>query len=259
MAVAIIALTGWGFWKLHASAVGHDRAPALVAATVAVLVVMLAYMFSVALAIGSAFLAAPALASDVESGLLLAILPRPIRRAEVVLGKWLGLALLVIVFVFAVGGAELTLIRLITRYVSPHPFEALAYLGAEGLTLLTLALLLSTRFPPIAGGIVAIALFGLSWIAGIAVTVSSSLGNASVLEAATAVSLLMPSDGLWRGALAALEPAAFQMASATSRGALEFGPFTVSGPPPPAFLLWSGAWVVAVLAAAVASFQRRDL
>ncbi len=223
------------------------------------LVVLLAYMFSVALAIGSAFLAAPALAGDIDSGLLLAILPRPLRRADVVLGKWFGLATLVVVFIFAVGGAELVVIRAIAGYAPPHPLVALAFLAAQSLTMLTLALFFSTRLAPIAGGIIAIALFGLAWIAGIAVTLASTLGNAALVHAGTIVSLLLPSDGLWRGALAALEPAVIVATGATREGARDFGPFAVSGPPAPAFLAWSAAWGIGMLTAAVLSFRTRDI
>ncbi len=259
MAIVLVALTGWGIWKLHASLATQQRDPALVAGTFSVLVVMLAYMFSVALAIGSAFLAAPALAGDIDSGLLLAILPRPIRRADVVLGKWLGLTLLVVAFVFAVGGCELAMIRAIADYLPPHPFIALAYLAAQSVAMLTLALFLSTRLPPIAGGIVALALFGLAWISGIAATLASALGNVALVHAGTIVALILPSDVLWRGALAALEPAVFVASGATTEGTREFGPFAVAGPPVPAFLAWSAAWGIAVLAAAVASFRRRDI
>ncbi|MBD5655391.1 MAG: ABC transporter permease, partial [Candidatus Eremiobacteraeota bacterium] len=196
MGLALVALTGWGFWKLKITAASHNGDPAVVAATIAIFVVMLAYMFSVALAIGAAFLAAPALASDVESGVLLAILPRPIRRADVVLGKWIGLTSLVVSLVVAIGGAELIVVKLVTHYTPPHPATALAYLCGESAILLTLALALSTRFPPIASGIVAIALFGLSWIAGIAAVAASALGNATLLHAGTVISLLVPSDAL---------------------------------------------------------------
>ena len=259
IAVVLVALTGWGFWKMHASLATQARDPALAAGIFSGLVIMLAYMFSFALAIGSAFLAAPALASDVDSGLLLAILPRPVRRVDVVLGKWLGLALLVVAFTFVVGGAELAVIRAIAGYVPPHPLTALAFLAAESLMMLTLALFFSTRLPPIAGGIVAIALFGLAWIAGIAVTIASTLGNAALVHAGTIVALILPSDGLWRGALAALEPAVFVASAATSEGARQLGPFAVAGPPVPAFLAWSALWGIAVLGAAVASFGRRDM
>jgi ABC-type transport system involved in multi-copper enzyme maturation permease subunit len=54
--------------------------------------VMLAFMFSFVLAMTAVFAASPAIGPDIENGLLLAVLARPIRRSEVLLGRWLGLA-----------------------------------------------------------------------------------------------------------------------------------------------------------------------
>lgn len=256
LALAIVALSGWGFVKLHQSLLAHD--PSVVPATFSALVITLAYMFSVSLAVGGAFLGAPAIASDVDSGLLLAILPRPIRRADVVLGKWLALCVLLAAFSFTFGGLELTVIRVISGYAPPHPLTALALLAFVGIATATLALALGTRFSPIAAGVVVVALFGFAWISGVAVTIAAAFGNATLVHAGTVVALLMPTDALWRGALTALEPAMLLAASATPQGGRLLGPFA-GAPPPPAFLAWSVLWTLGVLAAAVAAFRTRDV
>ena len=89
LTVAVIGLTGWGISRI--ATLHNDNGQPLphseVMATTAGLVIMLAYMFSFVLAIGAAFLAAPAIAGDVDSGLVLALLPRPLRRSQFVLGK----------------------------------------------------------------------------------------------------------------------------------------------------------------------------
>ena len=50
-------------------------------------------MFGLSLiaALGTAFLAGPTLAGEIESGIALAVLARPVRRSAVLVGKWLGL------------------------------------------------------------------------------------------------------------------------------------------------------------------------
>ena len=48
--------------------------------------ILIAFMFSFVLAMSAAFLAAPAIASDVETGTVHAMLARPLRRAELVVG-----------------------------------------------------------------------------------------------------------------------------------------------------------------------------
>ena len=53
-------------------------------------------MFSFVLAMTAAFVGAPAIGGDLESGVALAVLARPIRRAEVLVGRWLGCAVVVV-------------------------------------------------------------------------------------------------------------------------------------------------------------------
>src|SRR5439155_10975099 len=69
--------------------------PAEVRVAASQLTILVAFMFSGVLALGSTLVAAPSIASEIESGIALAILPRPIRRSEVLIGKWLGLAVLI--------------------------------------------------------------------------------------------------------------------------------------------------------------------
>jgi ABC-type transport system involved in multi-copper enzyme maturation permease subunit len=250
-----IGLSTWGFAKLA----GATSQPTALVAIESVLVVLLAYAFSVLLAIAAAFLASSAIAGDVDSGIALALLPRPFSRSEYVLGKWLGLAGLMVAFAFVVGGLEFAAIGLVAGYHPPHPFGALTYLAAEALTLLTIALLASTRLPAIAGGIAAVAAFGASWIAGIVGSVAGALQRDDVQHGATAVGLLLPTDGLWRGAAFELQPVALLLAQEAGQSVHAQNPFASTAPPTGAFLAWSVCWVIAVLALACYSFTRREI
>ncbi len=252
--LAFVALSTLALAKLSASI--PIRTTALVADSV--LTIMLAFMFSVVLAVGAAFLAAPTIASEVESGISLAILPRPLSRAEYVLGKWLGLAALLTAYGAVLGSVEIIAIALVTGYRPPHPATALAYLIVESLAMLSLALLFSTRLPATAGGLLSVLCFGLAWIAGIAGNVADSLHNAAIMHAATLVGLLIPTDGFWRGTVYHLEPVMMLVASASNPTAGQ-NPFSANAPPPPAFLAWTAGWLVAVIGAAVASFTWRDV
>ncbi len=257
LTAACIALTGWAFSKLHQYALAHastiSRGDEAMANSMQV--ILLAHMFGMVLAVGAAFLAAPAIASDVESGVALAILPRPVRRIDLLLGKFFGLAAVTIGFVFLTGGVEFAVVHAVTGYSPPHPIEALSYISAGAIVLLTLALAGSTRFSPIAVGIVAVALYGVSWIGQVADAVAAAYHNGAIRTACTIVSLLIPSGGMWRGAIYNLEPAMLAAVSAQ----VSVNPITVTSPPTQAYLIWTAAWIVAVLAAAVAAFKRRDV
>lgn len=258
LTVLVIGLTGWGFSKL-ATLTDKSGRPFPHIDTVlneAVFTLLVAYMFSFVLAVSAAFLAAPAIGADVESGLVLAMLPRPIRRSDFVLGKWLGLSTLLVLYTLCSCGCELLVIRAVTGYAPPHPVVAIFFLAGQGLVLLTLSLLASTRLAPMTCGIVAVILFGLAWFSGIVQTLGAAFNNAAITNSTTVISLLLPTDGLWRGAAYYLEPTAIvAMGSDLSRTT----PFATLAPPTTPYLIWAVAWVLAILGLATWRFSRRDL
>src|SRR5438093_7763182 len=111
LTLVVIVLTSWGFSRLPTMK-GVTSAEVRVAASQ--LTILVAFMFSGVLALGSTLVAAPSIASDIESGIALAILPRPVRRSEVLMGKWLGLADPIPLYVALSRGQELVGIRVAT-------------------------------------------------------------------------------------------------------------------------------------------------
>jgi ABC-type transport system involved in multi-copper enzyme maturation permease subunit len=253
LSLVLLGLIAWGFWKLNA-AIGSPQAALAADSAVTVL---LAFMFSVVLALGAGFLAASSIATDIDGGVALALLPRPISRAEFVFGKWLGLAGIVCAYGAVVGGLALLTIAVVAGYAPPEPLGALTYVVAQSVALLTLALFFSTRLPALAGSLLAVALFGVSWIAGITEAIARALHADALSHAAAGVGLLLPTDGLWRGALYDLTPVAALIVQ-SSRETTSVNPFGVTTPPPPVFLAWTAAWIVALLAASVWSMRTRD-
>jgi ABC-type transport system involved in multi-copper enzyme maturation permease subunit len=261
LTVAVVGLAGWGFQHLLASLHcngGPDCSPVesrIIAATLLILIIfMLSFVFSLA----AVFVAAPSISSDIESGIAFAILPRPIRRSDVVLGKWLGLTVLIGGYTVATTGLLFLVVYFLTGYLPPHPIGALAFLAAESIALLMLSLLGSTRLAPMTCGIIVLVLFGVAWIGGIAEGVGIAVNSNSVTNAGLATSLLLPTDGLWRGALFSLEPAALVAASGGGRAAAA-NPFLVSAPPSTAYVIWAAAWMLIVLGLTVFSLSRREL
>jgi Cu-processing system permease protein len=74
------------------------------------------------------------------------------------------------------------------------------------------------------------------------------------------VSLLIPSDAIWRGASFYLQPAS--MLAMPGRGTSEVPlplVFASTTPPPPSFLLWALLHPLVFLAGTTWTFSRRDL
>ena len=260
LTLAMVAFTGWGFSRLPTlNCGGQGCPPAEIKLAGAFLLIMVTYIFNSILAIGSVFVAAPSIAGEIESGLALAILPRPIRRSEIVLGKWLGLVLLIAFYTLLSGGLEFAVVQLVLNYLPPQPIIALLYLVGETIVLLTFATLLSTRFAPMTGGVISVVVFGMAWLAGVSEAIGFAFSNATMINVGVAMSLLLPTDGLWRGAIYSLEPVAMIVAGSSQRAISAANPFFVTAPPTTPYLVWAVLWVMVILGFAVTSFNRRDL
>jgi ABC-type transport system involved in multi-copper enzyme maturation permease subunit len=255
-----VALTTWGVERLVSLAREGEATEFEIQFGVSQVLILVAFMFSFVLAMTAAFLGAPAIAADLESGVAHAMLARPIRRSDLIVGRWIGLVVIVAAYAAASGLLEVTTVRLVSGYAPPEPLLAVAFLSAQAVVLLTFAMLLSTRLPAIASGAVCVVVFGLGWMAGVFAGIGRFFDAGPLVQVAEASRWLLPSDGLWRGTIYALEPPAVVLAAVGRGGpAAAANPFFATDLPPTPFLVWSGVWVVLMLALAAASLGRRDL
>lgn len=256
-----IGLTAWGFQHITTMRNGDGTriSPVDVKVAVSEIMILLMFMFSGVLALSAVFVAAPTIAGEVESGIAQALLARPLHRRDAVLGKWLGLALVVVLYTICTAGLEFLVTKAVVGYMPPHPWAAIAYLSVEGITLLTLALLFSTRLPTMTGGIVATILFFMAWMGGIVGGFGSAFNNATVIHIGTITRLILPTDGLWRGAIFSLEPSAYLAVVNAGGREIQSFPFYVPAAPPTAYLIWVAGWLIVMLGLAIYSFQRREV
>ena len=260
LTIVSVALVGWGLDRLVDLAREEGAGELEIRIGVSQVLILIAFMFSFVLAMTAAFVGAPAVGADLESGIAYAILARPLRRAEVLLGRWLGSALVVVAYAVASGLLAIGVAVLVSGYGPPEPGLAVAFLAGQALVLLTLTLALGSVLPSIAAGAVAVVGFGLGWMAGVMAGVASALGVAALGSVAQASRWLLPSDGLWRGVIYALEPPLVVLIAADRAPRLvEANPFYAASPPPLPFVAWSVIWVALALGAAAWRFERRDL
>jgi ABC-type transport system involved in multi-copper enzyme maturation permease subunit len=254
LTLVLLGLSAWGFSQLVGLDGGLTSGEGRFVASFVLNLVM--FGLSLIAALGTAFLAGPTLSGEIESGAALSMMARPVRRSAVLVGKWLGLVAFGSGFVVVAGLAQFAVVKVIVGYWPPDPLQGLAMLALQTTVLLTLGLLLSTLISPMASGIVAVGLFGSTWIAGVVGGVGSSLQNEAVTAVGSVSRVLLPTDGLWRGAMASFQdPGA--LAEIGPGG--EAFPFLSLAGPTPAYLAWCVLWIALVLGLAGLSFQRRDL
>jgi ABC-type transport system involved in multi-copper enzyme maturation permease subunit len=262
LAILAVAVTGWGVDRLVSVARASGTEELTIQLGVSQILIFIAFQFGFVLAMTAGFLGAPAIATDIESGVALALLARPIRRSSYLLGRWLGLAIVLAGYGAGSSLLAILVVRAVSGYSPPSIIQPVGFIVAEGLVILSLSLLLSTRLPPIGAGAVAVVAFGLAWAGGAIerVGIAIAANNPSVnLEIVGQVSrAILPTDGLWRGVIYGLEPG-IVIAAAAGQPLAEANPFFAAHPPSPAFLAWSVAWVVIVMAIAAFSLHRREL
>jgi len=261
LTIVVIALTTWGFSRIPS--LGGDRGRPIstteIAAISSQLLILVMFMFSFVLAFSAVFAASPAISAEVEAGITLAMLARPITRLEYVVGKWLGLVATVLSYAIPAAVVQMLLVQWVVGYSPPHPLEFLAFVVGEAIVILTLSLALSTRFAGMVGGVSGLILWGLAWMGGIVGGVGLVFENATLTHVGTASKLILPTDGLWRGAVWSLEPASVIAVARASGPAAAANPFFAADPPPAAYLAWCVIWTAGVLALAVWSFSRKEL
>jgi ABC-type transport system involved in multi-copper enzyme maturation permease subunit len=261
LTLIVVGFSAWGFNKI--TTVTNSEGATLPAQQVALitsqLLIVVTFMYSGVLALSAAVVAGPLISSEVESGLLLSMLARPLRRSEVVIGKWLGLAVLIALYAAGSAFLELAAVDWATGYLPPHPVQLVLYVGAEGLVLLSLGLALSTRLSGITGGVIALVAWLMGWIAGVVGDVGIGLQNQAIENVGVVSHLLLPTDGLWRGAIYALEPDAFLATLRAAGTVARANPFAQVDPPPISFLAWVVLWFALMLSLSIWSFRTREI
>jgi len=260
LSVVTALLVGWVVTQLVDYARSGGMSEVRIGLGVSQVLVFVAFMFSFVLAMSAAFLAAPAIAGDVESGTLLAMLARPISRADLVLGRWIGLCLVTAAYAIASGVLAIGVVAQVSGYSPPDPLVAVGGLVGEAIATLTLALALGTRLPAIAAGSISVVAFGLSWFGGVLASAAGLLRAEALVPSMDGLRLLMPTDLLWRGVIHALEPPlALLAARDIDPRAFASDPFFALAPMSVGALGWTVAWTAGVLVAGIVAFRRREL
>src|SRR5947209_6762258 len=121
-----------------------------------ILMIWLVYLLSSLLTI---VLTANMISGEIEAGTFAVIVPKPISRAEIVIGKWLGYALIITFYTVLMFFAFLAIIYWKTGYWPSEVFSALGTLELAMLALLGLTTIGSAFVPTIVNGAIALVLF----------------------------------------------------------------------------------------------------
>jgi Cu-processing system permease protein len=195
------------------------------------------------------------LSGEIGSGTIHTLVAKPVRRWEIVLGKWLGFAGMISLYLLLMGGGVMGLVFLRSGYTAPHPLSALALMWLNALVLLSVSILGGAYLSTLANGVLVFGLYGVAFIGGWIEQIGSFFTNQAASQIAINIgiitSLIIPSEALWKRAAHDLQSPLVS--------ALGISPFTTRSYPSTAMVFYAILFMLIAFALAVRRFSQRDL
>lgn len=191
------------------------------------------------------------LSGEISSGVIQTLAAKPIRRSEIVLGKWLGHAVVLVLYFAILAGGVLTIVKLLGNFTPPRIAYGLPLMLLEGFVLLSLSIAGGARLSTVTNGIMAFGLYGLAFIGNWVEQIGTFADNDAARYVGTVASLIMPSEALWQRAAWFMQPAITR-----ELGQTPFSPISV---PSPAMVWWAVAYAVVAVYLGVRGLQKRAL
>ena len=251
LTVAFLALFTLGVWLAFREIVPRDQSGTLARMIGLQFTLLGMNVVSMIGALLAVFLSVGTISSEVDSGTLHAIVPKPLRRRDVLWGKWLGFAAMLAVYVFALSLATGGAVALFSGHWLDKMVVAALLLVLQSLLLLSISILGTTFLPTVANGVVVFGLYAAAMVSGFVEQLGTLIRNESMVNVGIVTSLLVPSDAMGKLAAAVLQEGASYFERA--------GPFMVNSQPSIWMVAYTLLYVAVLLVVAERVFAARDL
>jgi len=192
------------------------------------------------------------ISGEIESHTIDAIVTKPIPRWQVVVGKWLGFAVLVLGYLAMLVGGLMLIVYLRSGFYMDNIVRGVLMMALAALLVLTMSIAGGTRLSTIANGVLTFMLFGIAFLGGLVEQVGALIRNTAAVNVGIVSSLIMPADSLWKKATAYFQPS-------DVTNPFELGPFAAITEPSTLMVVYAVLYLVVLLAFSLWSFSRRDL
>ncbi|MDK2856205.1 MAG: type transport system permease protein [Bacillota bacterium] len=252
LTIGFLVLFGWGVHQVLGLPGQVDRLFIRAAEAAALLNIGL-YFASFLTAFLTIVMTSGAIAGEVESGTIYAVLARPLSRRAYVLGRFGGFLFLSLFYATAL---YLSMLLIVRPYLPLFASDVLASLGIfllQPLVLCALALAASASFSTLNAGVLLVSLYAFGVVGGLLEQIGAGLKREVLTNIGIFASLVMPADALFRKALFELFATLGQLVR------LGGGPFFTAPEPSTAMLLWAVFYAAVAVGLALYKFERQDL
>lgn len=191
------------------------------------------------------------LSGEIASGTIQAVATKPVRRWELLLGKWLGFAamltLYIALMVLGINGVTYVMAGVSAQHLA----SGFGLMWLESMLLLSVTFFFGTTFSTLTNGVLALGLHGLAFLGGWIEQAGALTHTRKAVDLGIVASVLMPSEALWRRA-------AFEMQSPLAT-AFNLTPFSGASVPSTRMVAYAAVYASVLLALAIRTLQKRDL
>lgn len=191
------------------------------------------------------------LSGEIASGTIHTLVSKPLQRWEIVLGKWLGFAAMLLLYLLLMAGGVLASGYLLAGYLPSNAFLGVCVMAFNVLLLLSVSLMGGAVLSTLANGALVFGLYGLAFIGGWIEQFGALLQNQTAINIGILCSLILPSEALWKRA-------AYEMQSPLM-AAMGISPFSSATVPSPLMVAYAILYAALALGLAIRFFTRRDL
>lgn len=188
---------------------------------------------------------------ETQSGVMQTLASKPIRRSDILLGKWLAFYVISSMFGILIVGGVLMSAYAFGGFVPPNLALGLLLMLLEIAFVLTITIVGGTLFGTNVNGIVAFAFFGAAFVGGWIEQLGALVASTGARLIGVALSLLSPGDSMWRLAAFHLQP--------TMTRDLPANPFLSATLANRWMIAWTVAYVCTLLALGLRRFAKRPL
>jgi Cu-processing system permease protein len=192
---------------------------------------------------------------DAETGLLQPLVVRPLGRGTMLVARWAGAAAAAAVYASIVYFSCLVLTTAFGDWTPDHLILPGATLAAAVGIIAAISTLASVFLASTAQGIAVFMAFGAGLVAGLLGQIGDAVGSRTLERISEVATFAVPFEALYQEGLFLLTSDQHGFTDTV----VQLGPFGGAQESGPGLIAWALAYTVAIVAAAVAGFRRRDL
>lgn len=211
------------------------------------------YFGSFIIAFLAVMTAVGAVSAEVENGTMHAVVTRPVRRAEIILGKFLGYSFILSLFSALFYVAVLLIVHYSTGLSVPVKAKAVLLFCLQSLILLSVTMFGTTFLSTLANGIGAFMLYSVGVVGGMLEQFGYLAKSQMLVNIGIVSSLIMPADSVYRKIVYTLSSAPGSIMT------LYMGPFGSGAEPSAWMMAYTVLYVLFFLIIALKIFSRRDI